>query len=119
MPHRRSRSLHVTVGVLAVVVVGLVVWYAALSDNSTLPSAPASSFYAAPPSLPAGRPGTILRSQPVTQGVPAGARAWKVLYTSTAFDTGRSIAVSAVVFAPAGGSSPHGRPVIAWAHPTT
>jgi alpha-beta hydrolase superfamily lysophospholipase len=118
--HRRRRALRACGAVVGVLAVGLVVWYAALSSNGELPAAAASPFYAVTSSLPAGHPGAILRSQPIIRGVPAGARAWRVLHTSTAFDTGRPIAVSAVVFAPAGGPIPAGgRAVIAWAHPTT
>jgi alpha-beta hydrolase superfamily lysophospholipase len=108
------------VAVLALAIVAFVVWYAALRSNGTLPTAAASSFYATPSSLPTGPPGMVLRTESVTYGASAGVRAWKLLYTSTAFDTGRPIAVSAVVFTPTGGQVPAGgRPVIAWAHPTT
>ena len=44
------------------------------------------------------KPGTIIRSTPIAD-VPAGARAWKILYHSRAVD-GKDIAVSGVVVAP-------------------
>jgi hypothetical protein len=118
--HRRRRALRACGAVVGLLAVGLAVWYAALSSDGKLPAAAAPPFYAVTSSLPAGHPGAILRSQPIIRGVPAGARAWRVLYTSTAFDTGRPTAVSAVVFALDGGPIPAGgRAVIAWAHPTT
>ena len=74
-------------------------------------------FYQPPPALALSAPGAILRSQPLVAGVPAGARGWKILYASTDFQSGRPVAVSAVVFAPAARAS--NVPVVAWAHPTT
>ncbi len=74
------------------------------------------SFYATPRSeLPP--PGGLIRSEKLDGG-PPGARAWKVLYASTGLD-GRPIAVSGVVIAPDLPAPAAGRPVVAWAHPTT
>jgi pimeloyl-ACP methyl ester carboxylesterase len=88
---------------------------------------PTDPFYVAPSPLPAGKPGDIIRSEPLA-GAPAGAQAWKVLYLSQGFD-GSPTAVSGVVIAPApgtAGSTPQtgavgtgGRPIVSWAHPTT
>jgi acetyl esterase/lipase len=50
-------------------------------------------------------------------GAPEGARAYRVRYWSTGLD-GRPVEVSGVVIAPSG-SPLGGRPVVAWAHPTT
>lgn len=74
-------------------------------------------FYAVPDPLPAGAPGTIIRSEPLPQG-PAGAVAWRVLYHSRD-RTGADIAVSGVVVAPASPAPPGGRTIVSWAHPTT
>ncbi len=47
-----------------------------------------------------------------------GAAAWKILYASTGLD-GETIDVSGVVIAPTRPAPIRGRPVVAWAHPTT
>jgi pimeloyl-ACP methyl ester carboxylesterase len=51
-------------------------------------------------------------------GAPEGARAYRILYWSTGLD-GKPVEVSGVVIAPPGPPPPAGRPVVAWAHPTT
>jgi alpha-beta hydrolase superfamily lysophospholipase len=75
------------------------------------------SFYDAPSPLPPGPPGTIIRTEAVTPA-PAGAAAWRILYVSSD-RRGDAIAVSGTVFAPDGPAPGGGRPVVAWAHPTT
>jgi acetyl esterase/lipase len=73
------------------------------------------SFYAVPARVPEA-PGTIIRSEPFTTGVPPGARAWRVLYSSTG-ENGQPIAVSGLIIAPEE-PPPGPRPVLAWAHGT-
>jgi len=75
-----------------------------------------SDVYAAPERLPKGKPGTVITTEPIA--APAGARAWRVLYKSTAVD-GSEVAVSGVIVAPEGRAPKRGRPVVAWAHGTT
>lgn len=75
-----------------------------------------SAFYTPPDPLPAGEPGTIIRSEPLTDNVPEGAAAWRVMYLSTD-ENGEPIAVTGSVIAPAGEST-EPRPVIAWTHGT-
>jgi len=94
----------------------MVVVVAAFAINQIEPGQP-GPFYTPPAPLPSGTPGTIIRQQPIS-GAPAGAQAWLVLYLSTGLD-GEPIAVSGTVFVPTSPSPPGGRPVIAWAHPTT
>lgn len=89
----------------------------------------AGPFYEPPDPLPSGDPGDVIRSERLA-GAPDGSRAWRVLYHSTGLD-GEDIAVSGMVFAPTGGAATTttpastaatghgGRPVVAWAHPTT
>lgn len=77
---------------------------------------PPNAFYRPPEPMPPGRPGDIIRSEPL-EGAPAGVQAWRVLYHSTDPD-GKDIAVGGAVIAPAG-QSPTPRPVVSWAHPTT
>jgi acetyl esterase/lipase len=61
--------------------------------------------------------GKLISAEPMP-GAPAGARAYRILYWSTGLD-GRPVQVSGVVIAPRGPAPPGGRPVVAWAHPTT
>ena len=82
-------------------------------------------FYIAPTKKPVTRsealvehkPGKLLRSEPFDTKVP-GSVAWRILYVSTGLD-GRPIEVSGLVVAPKLPPPPNGRPVVAWAHPTT
>jgi pimeloyl-ACP methyl ester carboxylesterase len=82
----------------------------------TLPAL-AQSFYEAPQSEVAGKPGTLVRAEAMP-GAPLNAAAWRVLYRSTSFD-GKPILVSGVVIVPQGAPPPGGRPIVAWAHPTS
>ena len=76
-----------------------------------------SAFYDARPEELPGKPGTIIRSEPLT-GAPLGATSWRVLYRSVGLD-GQPIAVSGVVIVPLEEPPPGGRPIVAWAHPTS
>jgi len=75
------------------------------------------AFYQSPDPMPAGKPGDVLRSEPVADG-PDGARSWRVLYRSTGMK-GEPVAVSAMLVVPDGPAPKAGRDVVAWAHPTT
>src|SRR5277367_2791256 len=74
-------------------------------------------FYQASAEEIAGPPGTLIRSEPMLFA-PAGALAWRVLYRSTGLH-GEPIAVSGVIVIPPGPPPPGGRPIVAWAHPTS
>jgi alpha-beta hydrolase superfamily lysophospholipase len=74
-----------------------------------------SAFYDPPRRLPSGKPGKLIWARRIQ--APQGARAWKVLYKST-LHTGRAVAVSGLVIAPAGKPPKRGRRVVAWAHGT-
>jgi acetyl esterase/lipase len=80
-------------------------------------AADVDAFYQASAADLAGPPGSIIRTEP-RMGAPLGARAWRVLYRSTGLD-GRPIAVSGMIVVPLGQTSAGGRPVVAWAHPTS
>jgi alpha-beta hydrolase superfamily lysophospholipase len=113
-PHRRH--LHVA-WILVVILVPLVlVAVGAIAVRQIEPPTP-GAFYTPPSPLPGGAPGTIIRSEPFT-AVPDGAVGTKVLYLSKGLD-GRPIAVSGIIVTPAGPPPAGGRPVLAWAHPTT
>lgn len=81
------------------------------------PALAQSSFYRASPEEIAGPPGTLIRQEPMF-GAPAGAFAYRVLYRSRGVHD-EPIAVSGVVIVPQGAPPPGGRPIIAWAHPTS
>ena len=101
-----KRLGYLTAGVLAT---AAVVWWAAQPD------AP-DAFYTGPADAPA-RPGVLLRQEPFDRGVPAGAAAWRILYT-TSLPAGAPAVASAIVMASR--ESPDGpRPVVAWTHGTT
>ena len=76
-----------------------------------------TSFYDAPRSMLAGQPGTLVRQEPM-DGAPLGAAAYRVLYRSTGLKD-EPIFVSGVVVVPQGAPPPGGRPIVAWAHPTS
>ena len=93
----------------------LVAIFTFLFRQATVPQQP-SDFYTPPDPLPAGAPGTIIRSEPITANVPDGAIAWRVMYLSQGAD-GQPAAVTAIIAAPEGAAG-EPRPVIAWAHGT-
>ncbi len=75
-------------------------------------------FYTASASeIAGGRPGTVIRTETLN-GTPDGATAYRMLYRSVGLD-GKPIAVSGVTIVPSGSVPPGGRPIVAWAHPTT
>ncbi len=80
----------------------------------TRPGSP-GGFYAAPASIP-DEPGRLLKAEPFERGVPGGAQAWRILYTTTRGDGSPALA-SGIVVAKGRAASP--RPVILWAHGTT
>jgi acetyl esterase/lipase len=75
------------------------------------------AFYrAAEQELP-GSPGTLIRQEPMSFA-PAGAAAYRVLYRSSGLND-VPIAVSGIIVVPPGVAPEGGRPIVAWAHPTT
>lgn len=70
---------------------------ASLLGGAPLPEPDA--FYVAPADVPS-EPGTLIRSEPLTTGVPTGAEAWKILFTTTHPDGSAAIS-SGTVIAPA------------------
>jgi alpha-beta hydrolase superfamily lysophospholipase len=76
-----------------------------------------TAFYRASAQDLEGAPGTLIRQEPML-GAPDGASAYRVLYRSTN-PKGAPIAVSGIVIVPSGPAPAGGRPIVAWAHPTT
>jgi acetyl esterase/lipase len=74
-----------------------------------------SDFYRATAAEIAGAPGTLIRQEPMPF---VGGTAFRVLYRSIGLQ-GEPIAVSGIVVVPASPPPPGGRPIVAWAHPTT
>lgn len=75
-------------------------------------------FYDPPAGADDAAPGALLRDEPFTPGIPEGAKAWRILYSTTGA-AGRPVAVSGLVIAGATAqASPGPRPVLAWAHGT-
>jgi len=107
---RWARSLWAVASLLAALLLLLV------SAELHTGGAAIGAFYTPPRDVPA-KPGVLLRSQPFTNGVPAGAHAWRILYTTTR-DAGIPAVASAIVMAPEGPASVP-RDVVAWAHGTT
>jgi alpha-beta hydrolase superfamily lysophospholipase len=79
-----------------------------------------AAFYRSPRPLAAAPAGTIIRSQPLPtgSGLPAGTRAYRVLFHSTSIG-GADIAESGMVVIPGGTPPPGGFPIVSWAHGTT
>jgi hypothetical protein len=65
----------------------------------------------------ASPPGSLI-SVTAMSGAPEGASAYRILYTSTGL-SGDPVPVSGVIVVPVGPIPPGGRPIVAWAHPTT
>ncbi len=74
------------------------------------------AFYTSPAGSPVA-PGVLLRGEPYERAAPAGARAWRILYTTTRDD--RTPAVASALIIAAARLPPGPRPVIAWAHGAT
>lgn len=109
--------------VLASVVVMLAAAGTQTGTASPRSSAPGgTSFYDPPHPLPSGRPGALIRWKALLPaqeaGIPAGARAYRVLYHSRSI-SGKDIAESGVVVVPTTAPPPGGFPVVSWAHGTT
>jgi acetyl esterase/lipase len=83
----------------------------------TLNASAQTPFYDAPRSQLAGQPGTVVRQERI-DGAPLGATAYRTLYRSTGLK-GEPIFVSGVIIVPQGDPPPGGRPIVAWAHPTS
>jgi pimeloyl-ACP methyl ester carboxylesterase len=74
-----------------------------------------SEFYRAGADEIAGAPGTLIRKEPLPF---VGGTAFRVLYRSIGLG-GEPIAVSGIVVVPSSPAPASGRPIVAWAHPTT
>jgi pimeloyl-ACP methyl ester carboxylesterase len=74
-------------------------------------------FYGVPDPLPAGKPGDVIRSEPVNIPGLNGSMS-RVMYLSTNIN-GEAIAVTGLILIPNGTAPSGGWPIITWAHGTT
>ncbi len=105
----------VVLAILAAVIAGLVL---TVSDDvrANERQSALQPFYTPPTLLPDGRPGDVIRTEPLGITVPGG-RAVRVLYRSQDGE-GKPTASSGMVFIPSGPAPAGGRPIVAWAHGT-
>ena len=75
------------------------------------------AFYQTTPADLVGPPGSVIREE-VTNDGRKGATDYRVLYRSTGLH-GEPIAVSGTIIVPVGPAPTGGRPIVAWAHPTS
>ncbi len=101
-------------GAIAVLLIVVVAGVASMHAHRRVPVL--DDFYAAPATVPS-EPGVLLRTEPFTRAMPPGARAWRILYTTTR-DDGQTALASAIVIAPRE-PPPGPLPLIAWTHGTT
>lgn len=104
----------------AVLSLVLVLALAAVSSTLSDGKPEVDAFYTPPAQTDgdeARAPGTLLRAEPFTRGLPTGARGWRILYATTRSDGVPATASGLVVVADDDPAAP--RPVIAWAHGTT
>jgi len=96
---------------------GVYAFFGAVAQPQGVTVRAPDAFYD-PPAKITGRPGTLLRSEPLKDvTLPAGMRGWRIKYTTTV-DNKTPITAVATVFAPI--DPPKGaRPVIMWEHGTT
>lgn len=74
-------------------------------------------FYTAPDPLPPGRPGDIIRSEPLTTAPVSNGNSYRVLYR-TELPDGTPRVSGAMLFVPTTPPPPGGRKIVSWAHPT-
>lgn len=92
------------------------VWLAGCAVGGTEAHA-LDAFYRASDIQVVGTSGSLIRVEAM-QGAPSNASAFRILYRSTGLH-GEPIAVSGVVVVPADTPPASGRPIVAWAHPTS
>jgi acetyl esterase/lipase len=114
VPARRVLAALIS-GCLAVVLGGCSFAERLIEDEVEAPTI--EEFYALPEDVASGDPGTLVRSQEIL-GAPDGALAWRVIYHTTD-QAGSPVRSSGMIVAPSGTPPEGGRPVLAWAHPTT
>lgn len=102
--------------VAGVVTVAGAVWSSSRNTDQT--QSALAPFYATPSPLPPGKPGDIIRSEPLTPAVDLqNANAYRVLYR-TELPDGTARVSGAMLFVPTTPAPAGGRNIVSWAHPT-
>ncbi|MGY0501009.1 lipase family protein [Nocardia sp. FBN12] len=105
-----------TVAAASALAIAVLLAYGSVRILSGVPLPEPGPFYTAPANVP-DEPGRLLRSEPLDEGVPDGARGWRILYTTTHPD-GTAAVSSGTILAPANPSAdPY--PLLTVAHGTT
>lgn len=95
-----------------------VAFFASNKASTEQQQAQLESFYTTPSPLPPGRPGDIIRSEPLTPAPPLrNANSYRVLYRTEKPD-GTSRVSGAMLFIPTSSVPAGGRKIVSWAHPT-
>jgi len=115
--NRRYGALTAIAVGFAVLLLAGVAAFTLRTERSERFQAELAPFYTPPEPLPTGEPGRLIRVEPL-MAAPSGSRGWRILYHSQDIN-GHDVPVSGMVFAPEGPAPAGGRPVVAWAHPTT
>lgn len=103
-------------GVLAVVA-GVVAVEAVRLAGDALERPGIDAFYEQPADAANGDPGTLVKTDALL-GAPLAARAWRIMYRTTAAN-GDPVVSTGVLVVPLAPAPPGGRTVVSWGHPTT
>jgi pimeloyl-ACP methyl ester carboxylesterase len=99
-------------------ILAIVATAGALLAASCLSAASQTAFYKVDPAaIAAGQPGSLIQNEKLDVSAYGGSK-YRVLYRSVGLK-GEPIAVSGMVFVPAGDEPKGGWPIVAWAHPTS
>lgn len=110
----RTWTRTIAAGVALLLAAGAAYGTAQLLGGTPLPVP--TPFYTAPDDVPA-EAGRLIRTEPLTTGVPDGAQAWRILYTTTHSDGSPAVS-SGTILAPADrGDTP--MPLLTVSHGTT
>ncbi len=112
----RPRHWLRTIGAAVSLVLALGLAYGSGKALGGAPLPGPDAFYTAPTDVP-DEPGRLLRSEPLDTGVPSGAQAWKILYTTTHPDGSAAISSGTILAPSKRGADP--LPLLTVAHGTT
>ena len=116
LPMRAFKWTLLVVGAIVFsLLMALIASYVASSRETNITQSGLDAFYTPPNPIPA-KPGTLIRSEPLTVNVP-GATAYRMLY-STQRPNGTPAVSGGMMFIPDGPAPAGGRKVVAWAHGT-
>ena len=104
----------IAAGLALVLAAGAAAGSALILGGAPLPEP--GPFYVAPDSVPA-QPGQLIRSEPLDTGVPGGAQAWKILFTTTHPDGSPAVSSGTLLVPEQRGTEP--LPLLSVAHGTT